>query len=694
MADGIVFPGPVPGVAGGSVSGGSFTLSNAAISTSWSVGTTSVSMTSGPVALSVANLYAITLADGTVITTANSVRVAGPTLSTLAANATAARLAERFAGKAVTTTYRYSAGGKTLEVDWTASLRDGANALQHAFAVRSTAGTFDIASLRLVDVTANGARVLGQDDGSPVVFGAPGAETAFLGVENPMAKATVSGTSVRIAVTRAGDLAQGQTLRYSAALGVTPPGQLRRSFQYYVARERAHSRRTFLHYQSWLDLKPPSETINAAELTTAINLFGTQLGDRGAKIDSFWVDDGWDYVRSPQVADESGLHVWDFDPGQFPNGFASHKAAAASHGGASMSVWMSPFGGYGQSASSRQALNASKPVAERLETHGNGSFQLGGAKYGARFREIAFDMIDNQGVRGFKFDGIGGGLFQPGPNPAYIADYEALLQLTDDLRAHRKDVWINATVGTWGSPYWLWYTDSIWRDGHDAALTGAGTTSQRYVNYRDSQTYRNEVVQNPLFPVPSVMNHGIIFSNSGTYFTADYDLTKASTRAEVGQDVKAYFALGLGLQELYVRNTLVRPTVTGASWWWDTVAANAKWARANESLLNDVHWIGGDPAGGAVYGTAAWTSSGGASKGMVMLRNPSASPQTFTVDPKAVFELPSGTHPTYRFTERDGAHAGFVASAGRPRRSRSRRSRSPCSRPRRPTRPRPAGTPR
>ncbi|HVK19736.1 MAG TPA: discoidin domain-containing protein [Actinokineospora sp.] len=666
VADGVVFPGPVPGTATGSVTGTSFTLGNSALSTTWSAGS-SVSLTNftnsagTATPITVSGLFTLTLAGGATITTANTTRTAGPTLSTVAADANSARLAERSAGKAVTTTYRYTSGPSILEVDWTALLRDGANTLQHKFAVRSVAGTFDITSLRLIDLTAANARVLGQDDGSPVVLGAVGAESTFIGVENPTAKATVSGSTVQIAVARAGDLTTGTTWRYSAAMGVAPDGQLRRSFQYYVARERAHDRRTFLHYQSWLDLKPPGENVDSTELTTAINLFGKELTDRGAKIDSFWVDDGWDYVRSPQVADESNLKVWDFDPTEFPNGFAAQKAAAATYGGASMSVWMSPFGGYGTSAGSRLALNSSKPAAEQLETSG-GSFKLGGAKYGQRFRDVAFDMMDNQGVRGFKFDGIGGGLYQSGPNASYLADYESLLTLVGDLRAHQKDVWVNATVGTWGSPYWLWYVDSIWRDGHDSRTGGAGSAQQGYVNYRDSETYRNDVVQNPLFPVPSLMNHGIIFSNSGTYFTADYDLTKQSTKDEVGQDIKAYFALGLGLQELYVRNTLVRANVPGASWWWDTMAANAKWARDNEDLLNDVHWVGGDAVLGQVYGTAAWTSSGGASKGMVMLRNPSASPQTFTVNPKTVLELPSDVYGTYKFTERDGTHAGFVAS--------------------------------
>ncbi|MFN8080396.1 MAG: discoidin domain-containing protein [Kineosporiaceae bacterium] len=657
----------MPGAATASVNGTSFTLGNAALSSTWSVGTNAVTLTASTVPMTVTNLFALTLANGTVITPANAPRTAGPTLSDLVADPAAGRLADRFAGKAVTSTFRYTSGTSVLEVDWTAELRDDANSVQHTFALRAVSGNFDISDLRFVDVSAGSARVVGSDDGSPVVFGPAGAETGFIGVENPMAKATVVGTTVRIGVPRASDLLQGQTWTYSASVGVSPAGQLRRSFQYYVARERVRSRRTFLHYQSWLDLKPPSETINAAALTSSINLFGSQLTSRGAKIDSFWVDDGWDYVRSPRVANETNLNVWDVDPTQYPTGLTPQRTAAAQYGGASLSVWMSPFGGYGTSASSRLALNASKPAAQQLETYSGSAFQLGGAKYGARFRQVAFNMIDNYGVRGFKFDGIGGGLFQSGPNATYRADYEALLDLTRDLRAHQKDVWINATVGTWGSPYWLWYTDSIYRDGTDSGQAGVGTGSQKYVNYRDSQTYRNNAVQNPLFPIPSLMNHGIIFSDINSFsFVADWDLSKQSTRNEVNQDIKAYFALGLGLQELYVHNTLVRPTVNGASWWWDTLAANAKWGRANEMLLNDVHWIGGDAANGAVYGTAAWTSAGGASKGMMMLRNPSTASQTIQVNPQQVLQLPSGVAGTYVFTERDGTRAAFTASAAAP----------------------------
>ncbi|MEE1827332.1 discoidin domain-containing protein [Streptomyces sp. BE20] len=208
--------------------------------------------------------------------------------------------------------------------------------------------------------------------------------------------------------------------------------------------------------------------------------------------------------------------------------------------------------------------------------------------------------------------------------------------------------------------------DSIWRDGEDAGQTGDGSPQEKYVNYRDSQTFRNIANQNPLFPIPSVMNHGIIFSDRAPQFSADHDLTKQSVRNEVSNDIRSYFAQGMGLQELYVRNTLVRPNLRGAPWFWDTLAANAKWARTNQDLLADVRWIGGDAAAGDIYGTAAWKSTAGTSKGMLMLRNPSATPKTFAVDPQQIFELPGGTQGTYRFTEKDGLRAAFTAQRGTP----------------------------
>ena len=52
----------------------------------------------------------------------------------------------------------------------------------------------------------------------------------------------------------------------------------------------------------------------------------------------------------------------------------------------------------------------------------------------------------------------------------------------------------------------------------------------------------------------------------------------------------------------------------------------------------DIHWIGGDPARGEVYGYAAWSPC----KAILVLRNPSDKSATFSANANRIFELPAG----------------------------------------------------
>jgi len=58
--------------------------------------------------------------------------------------------------------------------------------------------------------------------------------------------------------------------------------------------------------------------------------------------------------------------------------------------------------------------------------------------------------------------------------------------------------------------------------------------------------------------------------------------------------------------------------------------------RANEDVLVEAHWVGGDPGKGNVYGGAAWNPE----KATLLLRNPSDKPQTIDIEPVTVFEVP------------------------------------------------------
>ena len=145
----------------------------------------------------------------------------------------------------------------------------------------------------------------------------------------------------------------------------------------------------------------------------------------------------------------------------------------------------------------------------------------------------------------------------------------------------------------------------------------------------------------PLFPLNSLMMHGIIVCQSSPNNTMrdyqgtgnhDYKGVKYGTPtacADFAAEVWMGVALGTGLQEYYITPTFMSAV------WWDILAEGVKWLKANESTLADAHWIGGDPGSGAdlqkrdnapkeVYGYAAL----GEKKGIVILRNPSDKSQT------------------------------------------------------------------
>ena len=75
-------------------------------------------------------------------------------------------------------------------------------------------------------------------------------------------------------------------------------------------------------------------------------------------------------------------------------------------------------------------------------------------------------MIHKYGVNQFKFDGTGN-VDSVFPGSRFDSDFSAAIHLIGELRAAKPDIFINLTTGTWPSPFWLMYADSIWRGGDD-----------------------------------------------------------------------------------------------------------------------------------------------------------------------------------------------------------------------------------
>ena len=516
----------------------------------------------------------------------------------LPVDAAASRLAERIPGKSVEGVFLGPRGN--LRIDWKLVQRDGSDYLREVVIITALNADAPITRVSLFGANAPDAIVDGSVDGSPVV-----SHDDWLGFEHPMSKADAWRGKAKLWIERALPLAKGQSVTYSAVIGVAHAGRMRRDFAQYIERERAHPYRPFLHYNSWYDIgyfTPYTE----AEALDRINVFGRELVEkRHVKMDSFLFDDGWD--------DYSGS--WNFSKA-FPHGFVP-LCKAAEKSGAAPGVWLSPWGGYGKPRQERVA-NGRKAgygiVADGLA--------LSAPKYWRRFHEVVMTLLNDNCINQFKLDGTGN-VDSVYPGSKFDSDFAAAIQLIGDIRADKPNTFINLTTGTWASPFWLRWADSIWRDGYDHNFTGVGPKREQWITYRDEQTYRNIVEKGPLFPINSLMLHGIIYARHAVGLGTD-------PGHDFANEVHSYFATGTDLQEMYITPSLLTDKD------WDTLAEAAKWSRANAEVLRDTHWIGGDPGRLDVYGWAAWSPS----KAFITLRNPDDKPQLAVLDVARQLQLP------------------------------------------------------
>jgi hypothetical protein len=139
------------------------------------------------------------------------------------------------------------------------------------------------------------------------------------------------------------------------------------------------------------------------------------------------------------------------------------------------------------------------------------------------------------------------------------------------------------------------------------------------------------VEDGPLFPLNSLMLHGLIYADKAEHLGTD-------PNHDFPDEVQDYFGTGTQLQEMYITPSLLSKSD------WDVLAESARWSRANAAVLKDTHWIGGDPGKLEVYGWASWTPA----KAIVVLRNPSDHAQEFALDVNAAFELPPDAARSYR----------------------------------------------
>jgi hypothetical protein len=556
--------------------------------------------------LRVESPFRILLADGTILQAPNLNMVGQAKVVHITPDARSPRAADSVSGQALEA--RFESVDRAVGVEWSVVLLSGSNYLRQVVTIAAR-GEKDvpISRVKLVDLVLPNARVEGTVAGSPIVAG-----NVFAGFEHPRSTSKVTGSRAEAWIERELPLKAGQAVTYSSVIGVARQGQMRRNFLAYLERERAHPYRTFLHYNSWYDLGYFTP-YTAADAVNRINAFGKELTEkRGVKLDSFLFDDGWDRHDS----------LWKFNSG-FPDGFTPLKEAAEKFG-ADPGVWMSPWGGYSKPKQERIAFGRSAGY-EIV----SGGYALSGPKYYEAFKDVALEMVRKYGVNQFKFDGTGNAdsVFK---GSKFDSDFSAMIHLIGELRAAKPDLFVNLTTGTWPSPFWVMHADSIWRGGDDDNFAGVGTYRERWITYRDAQTYRNVVQMGPLYPLNSLMLHGIIYAKEHKELNKD-------PGNDFRNEVRSYFGSGTQLQEMYITPELLNKQN------WDDLAEAAKWSRENQDVLKDTHWVGGDPAWLEVYGWAAWTPH----KATLVLRNPSDRQQTIRLRLQDVFEQPPNAVKVY-----------------------------------------------
>ncbi len=620
------FPGPAPGQAESKIEDQRFILENNIIAMEWGISEgkfhpirVTNRITDQSIQLNEMELFRLFLKNNLLIAASDMKLITKPSLEELKSLPDAATLTQQYPGQELKVGFATEDGA--IEIKWRAILRDQSNAIRQEFILLNHGEELPLEKITFLELPSQETLMAGDVPGSPIIN-----KEIFFACEHPNATNIIGKEKAECSLECNILMAPRQSIVNTAAIGSVPPDQHRRGFLYYIERERAHPYRPFLHYNSWYDICWADLKINEEQCIKVIELYGTQFTQKwDIPLASFVWDDGWDDPKT----------LWRSMKKNFPDGFSKILHTARKYD-STLGFWLSPFGGYGKPAEDRYAFGKMQGFEMK-----QGKFALAGEKYYQRFAETCREMIQKNGSNFFKFDGL----------TKDITETEAMLRLSRELRGIDPDLFISITTGTWPSPYWLWYGDSTWRGANDMGFHGPGSKREQWMTYRDMITYRNVVQPAPLYPLNSIMNQGIAHAHYGTASQM------GNSPEEMKKEFRSFFACGTCLQELYIS-----PDMMTAENWKDLAEA-AKWSQKNADVLVDVHWIGGDPGLGEIYGWASWSKR----KGVIALRNPNPSVSEIKIDIKKAFELPTKAARKYRLTspwKEDSAKPVITLQAG------------------------------
>jgi hypothetical protein len=444
----------------------------------------------------------------------------------------------------------------------------------------------------------------------------------FLGLEYPGVENTLEASRVRIGQVVGKKISAGGFRSDRGIWGVAQsPSALRRTFLDYVETIKVRGTRPYLLYNSWYDMRHPSRTDSAASFMNEANALGRlaslrkELTERrGITLDAFVLDDGWDNTSS----------IWCIDSTTFPRGFTPvQEALRGSHTG--LGLWASPFCGY-----DARALRVDWGTAHGYERTGE-FLCFAGDKYREEFKRKMVGLTRDYGIAYFKWDGflLACNETDHGHLPGiYSRDalISAFREAMSAVREVNPNIFINITVGTWLSPWWLMYADCVWMQGEDygyAEQVPSVSPRDKAITYRDAVLWDDLRKQDLLFPVSGMMTHGIIRGSFNLLGGKDEPLDSFTN------EIVMYMARGVMMWELYLSPDVLKERE------WDAIAGTAAWAKEHKDILARTTMILGDPLKREPYGYAHLRGD----SGIILLRNPFAEERTVSL---SLFKEPGG----------------------------------------------------
>ncbi len=413
---------------------------------------------------------------------------------------------------------------------------------------------------------------------------------------------------------------------HTAVIGVSPEGNVSRSFMSYVDTIRYRPPQPFILWNSWYDLREFDEKA----CLESLRLLREKLClPYGIKLDSIVLDDGWDDHRS----------LWRVASDRFPSGFAEIEKESLKIA-TGMGLWLSPWGGYGEAQKERIAHGEAEGFemlkSPRFRREG---FCLAAPRYKRRFQECAISFLRDYATNYFKFDGF----------PSFCEDRlhghrvgtysqmaltDAFIEILDALKARKRGLFINITTGTWHSPWWLQHADSVWMQGSDYGHDGWGSVRQKFITYKDWRMHVAFRENRAQYPLNALMTVGILKGRHDTdaYRTPEQDESERDWQDHV------MMSLGMGTMhlELYISPSIMSDKELAF------LAQRIKWWLDNARVFTHTKMILGNPHAGETYAYVHFPQDEKApAKGFIFVRNPSLEKKEAVIPLDDSIDLPN-----------------------------------------------------